>query len=244
MKKIALITGASTGIGKETAKLLDSHGFQCLLLARSEDKLLNLQKELKEKSIVIPCDLSSQNAITSAISKIKENVEHIDLIVNNAGRYTPCKLEESSHQLWTDEFQVNLFAAHQLSFGLLELLKKNKKASIVNIASTLGIQPVPNTAIYSATKSAMISWTKSLAIELAPYGVRANCICPGIVDTPIHTFHNKSDQYKDMIDFANSLHLLGRMGKASEIAQTVLHFHEQEWATGSVFSLDGGISLK
>ncbi|MBX9768071.1 MAG: SDR family oxidoreductase, partial [Bdellovibrionales bacterium] len=109
---------------------------------------------------------------------------------------------------------------------------------------TLGIRPIANTAAYSATKAAMVNWTKTLAIEEAPHGVRVNCICPGLVDTPIHAFHGqKTLEEQQMRKSMDPLQPLGRMGTSQDIAQMIAALMQSTWVTGSIVTVDGGIIL-
>lgn len=123
---------------------------------------------------------------------------------------------------------------------------KESKGSIVNISSTLGIRPIANTAAYSALKAAMNNWTLSLALQGAQDGIKANAICPGIIDTPIHSFHAKETaQQKALFAQAQKAQPLGRTGTPEDIAPMCFQLCQQEssWITGSILNIDGGILL-
>jgi NAD(P)-dependent dehydrogenase (short-subunit alcohol dehydrogenase family) len=129
----------------------------------------------------------------------------------------------------------------RLTHALLTHLEKNRGV-VINVSSNLGLRPIPRTSAYSASKAAMINWTQSLAIELGPTGVRANCVCPGIIDTPIQAFHGQSAEQKAAL---GNLQPIGRIGVPDDVAYAIwsLCGPGSEWMTGSVLTVDGGISL-
>jgi NAD(P)-dependent dehydrogenase (short-subunit alcohol dehydrogenase family) len=144
------------------------------------------------------------------------------------------------------QFQVNLFGPIQWTQMVMPLLEKSGHGSIVNVSSTLGLRAGATSGAYSAAKAAMNSWTQSLAIEYGPKKVRVNAICPGIVDTPIHSFHSLPDQDKEKsLQAMAKLQPLGRIGRPEEIAEAIyfLASEQSAWTTGAVLSVDGGINL-
>ena len=126
------------------------------------------------------------------------------------------------------------------------LMKPAFSHNIVNVSSTLGLRPTADTSAYSATKAAMVNWTHSLALGLGAQNIRANCVCPGLVDTPIHPFHDQPAERKQ-ITLQKMAHMqpLGRIGTPEEIAKAIyfLACEDSSWTTGSVLSVDGGINF-
>lgn len=244
MKKYVIVTGAGSGIGSAISKELSDYGFTPILTGRTESKLVSLKNELKEDSLILPLDLAKDSSGEKAKEFLNE-IEDGKLVglINNAGIYRPQRLDENEMSVWKTQFQTNLFGAVHLTSCLLPLLK-DSKGSIVNISSTLGIRPIESTAAYSASKAAMNNWTHALAIELAPWGVRANVICPGIVETPIHSFYGDVDvELRSQLD---SMQPLGRIGQPQDIAPLarLLVSDDSSWITGGVYNIDGGILLK
>lgn len=118
--------------------------------------------------------------------------------------------------------------------------QRETSSLVIHISSTAALRPVPGLSAYSAVKAAMVMWTQSLAQEWGPYGIRVNCICPGIVNTPIQAFHGLPE---DQLQEVHRRHPLGRMGRPEDIAQMVGYLMEAHWVTGSIMKIDGGISL-
>jgi NAD(P)-dependent dehydrogenase (short-subunit alcohol dehydrogenase family) len=248
-KETAIITGASSGIGAATAIKLSSEGYDLLLLGRNLENL-NKTKDLCQgsgKIEILNFDLKdvlkNKDLILSALTKLSP----ASLLVNNAGIYKPSKFIESDISVWTEQFQVNLFSAVQLTQIIWPLFVQNHKGSIVNISSTLGVKPTSFAGAYSASKAAMNNWTISLAQEGGAHNIRVNCICPGIVDTPIHSFHT---QPKESADATKSkmaeFQLLSFIGQPNDIAEAVYFLGSDlsRWTTGSILHVDGGINIK
>lgn len=241
--KQALITGASSGIGHATAIKFHEAGYFVHLLARDQNRLSELHKQLPN-SKVIACDLSSPQQIQNLPNVI--DLSKIDVLVNNAGIFFVKPNEETSLSDWQLMFQVNVYAPAQLSALLFPHFKHNKSGAIVMVASTLAHKPTANTGAYSASKAALQNLTMSLALEGAPANIRVNCVSPGIVETPIHGLNDlTAEQRKQKIDTLNKLQPLARMGKPSDIAQAILFLGSEQssWTTGTILNVDGGINI-
>jgi NAD(P)-dependent dehydrogenase (short-subunit alcohol dehydrogenase family) len=241
-----LITGASSGIGQATAQFFSEKGWFVYLLGRNEKKLLNTQQNLKNKSEILAYDISHSvqcEKLGAHLSKLNSN---LTVLVNNAGIYRPNLFVNEKQSDWLEQFETNLFGAVRLTRLVWPQLLKNKGA-VVNVSSTLGIRPIENTGAYSASKAALNSWTQTLALEAGPLGIRVNAICPGLVDTPIHSFHqgDSSPQYVELRQKLDKMQPLGRMGQPLDIAKAIYFVASEDspWMTGSLVSVDGGISL-
>ena len=241
MRKV-IITGASSGIGKAIAKTFSERGWASLLIARNEKRLKQLASKLKNCEILV-CDLSDPQAIENNRDQILWTP--VDALINNAGIFRPQMVDQDTDTTWEQHFQSNLMSAVRMNRVCWDSLQK-QKGCVLNISSTLGIRPVANTSSYSALKAAMNNWTLGLAIEGAPLGLRANAICPGIVDTPIHSYIGSEDaEDKKTYAAMQKAQPLGRTGKPQDIAATAYHLcqPEAEWMTGSIINIDGGILL-
>lgn len=249
--KTALITGAGSGIGQATAQLFSRNGFEVLLVGRREEQLRNVGLSLVGPYQVYSCDLSSPAAASDLVSSLFDSSNKssprgdLQVLINNAGQAAYKSLEESGDDVWQNLLNINLMAPVRLSRALIPHLKKRGGGVIVNVGSTVGMRPVASLSAYSATKAALVSFTKSLALELAPYQIRANCVNPGAVDTDMPFQGIQGDKRRQVQDRLSSLHPLGRIGKPAEVAQAIYYFCAvgAEWTTGSILNVDGGISL-
>ncbi len=240
--KNVIISGASSGIGAEIVRYFARNSWNLYIISRNKSKMSLLTNEFPNiKSYV--CDLTSQADLETLKLELKDIDVHA--LINNAGIYQPRSIDDDNDEVWSHHFESNLMSAVRLTRIAWPSLKKNQGA-ILNISSTLAIRPIANTSAYSALKAAMSNWTLSLAIEGASHGVRANGICPGIIDTPIHSYFDS--QLKEDIDLHKNLQAaqpLGRTGKVSDIAPMAYQLcsDESRWITGTLLNIDGGILL-
>ncbi|MEI7973700.1 MAG: SDR family oxidoreductase [Bdellovibrio sp.] len=173
------------------------------------------------------------------------NLQEI-VLVNNAGVFESHSLLENDLKIWHRMFDTNLFAAVRLTQLILPFMISLKRGSIVNISSALGLNTIPNTGAYSASKAAMNMWSQSLALEMGKYGIRVNTICPGLVDTPIQDFHfQQGEQKTETLQKLAGLQPMGRIGTPQDVASAAycLGSETSSWTTGSNLVVDGGINL-
>ncbi len=233
-----MITGAGSGIGMATARRFSDEGYRCILLGRRKSHLDKLKANLKN-AISIVCDLTKMSSIADAVKLIRSETDALNCLVNNAGVIDRISFSEVTEKSIYEQFETNVFGAMKLTQKLIPLMLKTEYPSIVNVSSTLGLKPIPNTSIYSASKAALINWTETLALEFSSKNLRVNCVCPGIVKTPIHG--PKLD--KRIEKLMNENHPLGRMGTPAEVADSIYYLHNSKWSTGTVLVVDGGIRL-
>ena len=248
--KTALVTGASKGIGAAIARQLKKDGYHVYLHGRNQTELSALEKELGQSQSTFRADLIDPSQVEKLAQEIKDKLKtesrQLDLLVNNAGIYQIATASEARQEFWVSQMQVNLLAPVRLTELLLPQIPQSKGASIINISSGLGLRAKAGTAAYSASKAALIHWTKILALEMGPLGIRVNCVCPGLVDTPIHPFHSLPKDEKNKIkDQMKSYQPLGRIGEPEEIAEAVsfLASEKSKWTTGTILTVDGGINI-
>jgi NAD(P)-dependent dehydrogenase (short-subunit alcohol dehydrogenase family) len=248
-KKAVVISGAGSGIGAATAFLFAEKGHFVYLLGRDELKLQNVHKHIPN-SLPIVCDQTKTESVVSAFAKINSSLgdRTIEVLVNNAGVFKRQSFAQGiDEDVWQEMFEVNILGAARLTRPFFQYFKTQGRGSIVNISSTLGLRPTEGVLAYSAAKAAMVNWTQGLALEGAHFGIRVNCICPGLVDTPIHSFHSLDERAKQKtLNDLGPLQPLGRVGTPREIAESVFFIGSElsGWTTGSVLSVDGGINLK
>jgi len=239
--KIALITGASQGIGFSILKEFLNLGAHCIAVARSKREIQSLEDEFQSNLSFIYVDLSKKQDRNSLISYIKSNYSKIDVLVNNAGT----NIRKSTIDYTDDEikylFELNYFAALELSRGLLPLLKSSGNASIINISSISATRIVRSGAIYASAKAALSHLTRYLAVEWAQDGIRTNAIEPWYINTPLvqGIFQNK-ERYDKIIAQTP----MQRIGSPDEVARVAafLAMDASSYLTGQVISVDGGAS--
>lgn len=250
-KNAVIITGAGSGIGKACVKKFHDQGYFVFLLGRTQSKLEDVKKQFSD-SMCIVCDLSDQNSIRQAVHTISTKLADQKLqlvgLINNAGIFSKSKFEETSLQDALTMFNNNLFGPMELTKKIIPILKTAHTDSspfIVNVSSTLAHKSSAGTTLYSSSKAAMNNWTKGLALELAEHKIRVNCVCPGIVETPIHNYIDPSKKAETW-KFMDTLQPLGRVGQPSDISESIyfLCSPQSSWTTGAILDIDGGISLK
>ena len=184
--QIAVVTGASSGIGKSTAELLVKRGARVAIFARSADKLQVIAKPHGPRMIAVAGDASDANAIEMLFKTVESQFGPCSILVNNAGMIDPAPIEEVTPERWDRMFAVNVRSAFLASKRALPAMIGKKSGVIVNVASisgVLGPEKFPRFVSYNASKAAVIAFTEALAVELKEKGVRVNCISPGSVDT-------------------------------------------------------------
>jgi len=238
MKKAALITGASSGIGAATAIEFSKNDYFVYLMGRDKDRLQETALQCRHGATLLSCDLQNTAALDKRLQEMMNiKIHQVEALVNNAGIFERNNFVSTSDESWQQQFAVNLLAPVHITRTLFPMFIENGGGSIVNVSSTLGMKPTSGVSAYSAAKAAMINWTQSLALEGGPHKIRANCVCPGIVETPIHKGTDLSK--------LGHLQPLGRVGTPAEIARSIyfLGSDQSSWTTGSILAVDGGIQI-
>ena len=184
--KVAIVTGASRGIGRAISIALANEGATVVLTARSIDKLKETAEciaNLGAKAEVVPAELSEEQSIKNLISEVADKFGRLDILVNNAGITHSAKLEETSTEDWQRCYRINATAPFILCREALPFLRKAEAAYIINIASVVGVKGYPLQSAYTASKHALRGMTMSLAEELAGSNIRVHLLCPGGVNT-------------------------------------------------------------
>ena len=234
--KAVIITGAGSGIGRATALQFARNNYHVFLLGRDSRKLRITHLECGDATS-FSCDLTQYSEIENVVKQIQSTNKTVECLVNCAGTFTYNTFENTTDDDWMNQFQIHVLGTVRLTKLLWPSFVKNKRGSIINVSSTLGVRPTAGTSAYSAMKSAQVSLTQTLALEGSPHGIRVNCVAPGIVDTPIHP--------PGSIHQMQNAQPLGRVGKPDEIAQSIffLATENSAWTTGAVLHVDGGINL-
>jgi 3-oxoacyl-[acyl-carrier protein] reductase len=186
--RIAVVTGASSGIGRATAEMLAGRGARVAIFARSADKLASIASKHREGMLSVTGDAADERAIESLFATVEQAFGPCDLLVNNAGMVDPARLVDTSVERLDRLFAVNVRSAFLASRRALPHMIQRRRGAIVNVASISGVigpEKFPGFTSYNASKAALIAFTEALAVEVREQGVRVNCVSPGSVDTPM-----------------------------------------------------------
>jgi len=187
-KRQALITGASSGIGKATALAFAKAGIDLALVSRSQEKLAAVASAAQETGVrakVYPVDLAEVNQVQEQVRAIAADFGSIDILVNNAGMGYTNALSETPLSDWLQVMNLNLTSVFQCILGILPMMRDRGRGTIVNVASIAAQQPFPNWGAYSVSKAGLIALSKTLAAEERANGIRVTAICPGAVNTEL-----------------------------------------------------------
>lgn len=235
MSKIVLITGASRGIGRATAKLLSQKGYTVIAnYNKSEKQAQELAKENSNIDIY-KADVSKREECKKLVEYTIQKYGKIDVLINNAGiskwgTFTDVKDDE-----WNHIIQTNLYSVFAMTQETAKCMIKQKQGKIINISSIWGIVGASCEAIYSVTKAGIDGLTKSLAKELGPSNIQVNSVAPGLIETDMNA--NLTEEEKKEVENETPL---GKMGKPEDIAKAIEWLVEDEFTTGQIISPNGG----
>lgn len=247
VNKIALITGATSGIGKATALKFAEAGAQIAAVGRNDSALAELQQQVEaagSQLLPITSDLSHDNEAENVVAKTLEHLGGIDVLVNAAGHISSGTIETTSLTAWDAMLEINLRAPFVLMQQAVASLIE-RRGSVVNVSSVTGLRAFPGVLAYCVSKAGLDQLTRCAALELAPKGVRVNAVNPGVVVTEIHKRGGMAnDAYDAFLEHSKTTHPLGRVGQASEVAELIcfLASDRASWITGATYSIDGGRS--
>lgn len=235
MKKV-LITGGSRGIGRELVKEFSSKGYKVYFLYKNSEEKAKLLSD-ETGAIAVKCDVSSYSDVSNAKNIINDS---IDIIINNAGISQIKIFQDITEEDWDNMFNVNIKGMFNVTKCFVNDMIKNKYGRIINISSMWGETGGSCEVHYSASKAAVIGFTKALAKELAPSGITVNCVSPGVIKTDMNS-HLSNEEKKELENETP----VGRIGTAKEIASAVMYFADDKAAftTGTVLSVNGGIVI-
>jgi NAD(P)-dependent dehydrogenase (short-subunit alcohol dehydrogenase family) len=241
--KVALITGASRGIGRAIAELFAKEGASVIITARDRTRLKKTASEIG--AFALDADIREEEQVKEVVKKSVARFGRLDILVNNAGVFPRIKkLHQITEREWNDVIDVNLTGQFRFTKYAIPHLQKSR-GSILNIASNAGLKAYENfhADAYSASKGALILLTRSWALQYAKDGIRVNCICPGVVETDMTKMFLASRADREML---NAEYPIGRIGTVDDVAKSALFFvsDEASWTTGAVLALDGGESAK
>jgi NAD(P)-dependent dehydrogenase (short-subunit alcohol dehydrogenase family) len=245
MSKVALVTGASRGIGRSIALGLAKDGFDLALndIERQRDELQAVAGEVQalgRKCLLVPADVRNKAQVQGMVAATVEKLGQLDVLVNNAGILTSARIEDITEQQWDDVFAVNAKGVFLVTQAVLPHMRQRRYGRIVNIASIGGKRGGPGQAHYCSTKAAVLEFTRVLAMELEDSGITANSVCPGIIMTEMGKVNLGSQADIEKWAAATALR---RIGYPDDIAGAVCFFASDASAfiTGQSLNVCGGV---
>lgn len=242
--RVAVITGASSGLGVQMAKAYAKQGANIAIMARRKEKLEAVATEIRAlgvKCLPVPCDVTDTNAIIEAVETIEKEYGKVDIVVNNAGTGYVGPAVEMKDEDWNWNVELDLNSVFKVSREFAKGMIKNNYGRIINISSMYGL--VGNMALpsagYHAAKGGVLNLTRALAAEWARNGITVNCICPGYFETELTADTLKTDSFSE---YTKATVPLGRYGNEGELDSTAVYLASEasSYVTGVIIPVDGG----
>jgi 3-oxoacyl-[acyl-carrier protein] reductase len=249
-----LVTGGGSGMGRAVAEALLRAGGQVAVCGRRADRLEAVARAWPGQAVALPCDLSSPSERTGLLERAREALGGLDGLVHSAGVVEHQPPGHISEEALREQLEINLVAPLRLGEEALSVLETG--GGMVFITSTLALRPLTTSAVYSAAKAGLVAAMRSLALAGVSRRIRANVVCPGLVDTEMLRAPRLSPgeappegeelekRISAQLATLGALHPLGRLGKPEEVAEAVLHLLGAPWTTGSELVVDGGLMLR
>jgi NAD(P)-dependent dehydrogenase (short-subunit alcohol dehydrogenase family) len=243
--KVAIVTGASSGIGRATAALFAANGATVVAVGRIEKELKSLVKQAKGGEGTIKPQLADLHEVSQLERAVTETIDDhgkIDCLVNAAGIIRTGDIEDTTIDDWDRVMNINLRSLFLLTQRCVPHLIKTK-GNIVNVSSVAGTRAFPGVLAYCVSKAATDQLTRCTAMELAPKGVRVNAVNPGVVVTNLHRRGGMDEEgYKKFVEHSAETHPLGRPGTPEEVAELIYYLASDKasWITGATYEIDGG----
>lgn len=239
MSKLAIVTGASKGIGREIAKTLAKNKIKVIAnYNNSEKEAKELKEELKKECIeidIVKADVSTREGTSQLAKYVLEKYKKIDILINNAGISEYKLFTDETDEDWQRVINTNLYSAFAMSQEVIPSMVHKKEGLIINISSAWGVVGGALEVIYSVSKAGMDGLTKALAKELGPSNIRVNSIAPGMINTKMNSNLNDEE-----IENLKEETPLGKIGEPKDIAKCIKWLIEDEFTTGQIISINGG----
>jgi len=243
--KVAVVTGGATGIGEATAELLAEEGASVVIVDCDPEG--EAVAERIERARFRRADIANEEDVRGAMAFVEEELGGIDILVNNAAVFVLKGLDATTDE-WRHSLDVNVVGTSLCTRYGSESMKKRGGGAIVNLSSISGFIAQPEFLAYSATKAALVNMTRCMALDLAPHGIRVNCVCPGTIRTAATDRHmEQSGETEQEFLAANApLHLLNRVGTPREVAYAIVFLASDEasFITATPLLVDGGYTAR
>ena len=242
--KVAIVTGASSDIGKGIVKKFVDEGAKVVLIARDLEKLEETRKQVgcDEQSASVSCDVTDESQVEQTVNQIMDTYGKIDILVNNAGAINdPIHFHKMQNTDIKNLIHVNMLGVFQMTKAVLGKMTDVNAGTIINLGSISSERAIPRVhlAVYSSTKAAISMFTRSIAVEYARKNIRCNCVNPGIINSGMIKPYLDDPQARKVLEEKLPL---ARIGEPEDVANAVLYFASDEanWVTGTTLNVDGG----
>jgi dehydrogenase/reductase SDR family member 4 len=241
--KVAIVTGASRGIGRAIAEVFAREGARVVICGRKQETLDLVAGEMGPSVKPIACHVGRADQIENMVARTTREIGPIHILVNNAATnisFGPClDIDEAQ---FDKMIEINLKSAFRLVKAVAPGMCDRGGGSIINIASVAGLRPQRHSLLYSMTKAALIMMTQSYALELGPKGVRVNAIAPGLIQTALSEHYWKDEAQRDTVLGKQPIQRLGQPSDIAELA-LLLASEKGSYITGQTLTVDGGFLL-
>ena len=245
--KIVIVTGAAVGIGRATAIAFAEKDAKVVVADIDIKKGKQTSSSIGENALFIKINVANSESVKNMVKEITNRFERIDILVNNAGIYYQGDVIETPEDEWDKVIAVNLKGMYLCSHYVIPVMLAGNGGVVINVASEAGLVGIAGQGAYNVSKAGAISLTKSMAVDLARKGVRVNAVCPGTTETPLvkNALKKSKDPEKERRKL-EECRPLNRLGRPEEIAAAILAMASDDlgYATGSIFSIDGGYTAK
>ena len=248
--KAAVVTGAGSGIGAAIARLFARRGAAIAVVDRDGDAAAAVAADISSDSgraTAHACDVSDAAAVASLFASLETSLPRLDILVNNAGIAHIGTIEQTTPEDFDRLYRVNVFGVYLCARAAVSIMLRQGGGVILNMASIASLIGLPDRFAYSMTKGAVLTMTRSIAVDYVKRGIRCNCICPARVHTPFvdgYLARNYPGREAEMMKTLSEYQPIGRMGKPEEVAQLALYLcsDEASFVTGQAYPIDGGVT--